>query len=368
MTDLIPQEAPDSSVPKAIRQGVLLIADFEFRCYVLDTASNDRVLSRQDLMKALGMHANPPNRHTENPNDNIPAFLRAANLRPFITSDLIDSTTPIHFTNLKWHKTIGYKADILKDICYVFIDAAKAGVLTAKQVHIAERCEALVRGFSSVGLRALVDEVTGFQDLKPRDDLQRYLDAFLLKEQAKWTKRFPDEFFQLLFEMMGWQWDELTSKKPSYIGKMINNLVYERLGPKILDELRARNPPNESGRRKAKFHQFLTENIGHPKLQEHLSVLIAFLKVARGNPSTFRRTFESMVDVAAPRFGHTIPLQFPDNEPKQLPPVKPTNAFDAALKGLLDIPPPPKLEKRKKPKPPKDDEADGESAAELVPA
>ncbi|AWM33515.1 KilA-N domain-containing protein [Hymenobacter nivis] len=52
---------------------------------------------------------------------------------------------------------------------------------------------------------------------------------------------------------------------------------------------------------------------------------------------------------------------------RRLPP-KPANEFDASLKGLMAIPPPPKPEKRKKPEPPKDNEADGESDAELVPA
>jgi hypothetical protein len=175
------EPTPKKPLVKAIKEGPLTIADFEIRCYVLDTPQHERVLSRQDLLKALGRTANPPTRAPgKAPIDKTPSFLDATNLQPFISSDLRNSTSAIIFTNLKGNRMIGYNADILRDVCYVFIDAAKAGVLKPHQLHIAERCEVLIRAFSSIGIRALVDEVTGFQELRPRDDLQRYLDTFLL--------------------------------------------------------------------------------------------------------------------------------------------------------------------------------------------
>ena len=321
---------------KASHQGHLPISGFEIDCYVLSDPDNTRVLSRQSVLKALGRNEKPT--RVKEMVDQLPNFLRAANLKPFISDELAESTKPIHFLTMNSKRAIGYRVEILADICYVFIDAHKQGKLKAQQEHIAERCELLVRGFASVGLRALVDEATGFQEVRPKDDLQRYLDAFLLKEYAKWTKRFPDDFFQLLFEMMGWKWNELSTKKPPYIGKMINNLVYERLAPLILDELKAKNPPNEKGNRRVKHHQFLTPDIGHPKLQEHIFALKSLLRASGLN----RRRFETMVDIALPRFGHTIPIQFGD----------PAVDFNKSLKGLMNVPPPkpePKPDKKKKP-------------------
>lgn len=319
---------------KALRQGKVNIADFEMECYVLDTPDKDRVLSRQGVLKAIGRNAKPND--VKERVDELPSFLRAANLKSFIPSNLSESSKPMYFKAPNGGPTIiGYRADILKDICYVFIDAHKAGALKPQQTHIAERCELLVRGFASVGLRALVDEATGFQEIRPKDDLQRYLDAFLLKEHAKWARRFPDEFFRLLFEMMGWTWNELTTKRTPYIGKMINNLVYERLAPLILEELRVKNPPNDKGQRRVKHHQFLTPEIGHPKLQEHIFALIALLKAS----GLDRVRFENMVNVALPRYGHTIPIQFLESDKTR--PVSVTE-MNRSMKALLSVPPPQK--------------------------
>jgi len=39
---------------------------------------------------------------------------------------------------------------------------------------------------------ALVDEATGYQEIRDRLALQAILDRFLRKELAAWAKRFPD--------------------------------------------------------------------------------------------------------------------------------------------------------------------------------
>ena len=67
-------------------------------------------------------------------------------------------------------------------------------------------CELLMRGLAHVGIIALVDEATGFQQIRDRDALQAILDAYLRKELAAWAKRFPDEFYQQIFRLRGWQW------------------------------------------------------------------------------------------------------------------------------------------------------------------
>jgi len=54
-----------------------------------------------------------------------------------------------------------------------------------------------VRGFARVGIIALVDEATGYQEVRNKLALQAILDAFLRKELAAWAKRFPDGGRQL---------------------------------------------------------------------------------------------------------------------------------------------------------------------------
>ncbi|NML65173.1 hypothetical protein HHL22_08150 [Hymenobacter sp. RP-2-7] len=350
---LIQEDEPNSSTLKAIKQGVLTIADFEMRCYVLDTPDNERVISRQDLMGALGMHANPPNRPTENPNDKLPAFLRAANLRPFISNELIDSAKPIDFKNLKWHKTIGYKATILKDICYVFIDANKAGVLTAKQKHIVERCEALVRAFATVGITALVDEATGYQYDRERDELQKILKAYIGEELLEWRKRFPDEFYREIFRLNGWDFTVKGIKqRPGIIGTWTKQFIYAPMPKGVLPAL-VEKTTHVPGKRKPKLHQAFSKDTGVPHLEKQLVSVVTLMNVS-SDWKEFKGLFER-------KFGQQV-LDFGG---KELGPAPGKSDFDIALTGLLSVPPPSKDDRPVKS--PEDDEDNETGTEEVVP-
>jgi len=52
-----------------------------------------------------------------------------------------------------------------------------------------------LRGLARIGILALVDEATGYQDVRdPRLRLQVILNRYLKDEWSKWTKRFPNDF------------------------------------------------------------------------------------------------------------------------------------------------------------------------------
>ena len=54
-----------------------------------------------------------------------PTFLTADNLKPFITNDIIENSKPVLF-RWKGADMIGYRAQLLPDVCDVFQDAARA--------------------------------------------------------------------------------------------------------------------------------------------------------------------------------------------------------------------------------------------------
>ena len=58
----------------------------------------------------------------------------------------------------------GYRAELLPDVCEVYLKAREAGVLPTNQKHVAKQAEILMRGLAHVGIIALVDEATGFQE------------------------------------------------------------------------------------------------------------------------------------------------------------------------------------------------------------
>jgi hypothetical protein len=191
----------------------------------------------------------------------------------------------------------------------VYLQARQAGkVLTPSQHVVAQHCELLVRAFSRVGIIALVDEATGYQDIRPREALQAYLEKILRKELAAWVKRFPDEFYRQIYRLKGWPWPGMGKNRYSVVAHYTKDLVYERIAPGLLEELQAKNPKDEKGRRKARHHQWFSDEVGHPMLAQHLFAVVA---LARASDSWDR--FMLSMNQAFPRKNHTLELPFTTN-------------------------------------------------------
>ena len=104
-----------------------------------------------------------------------------------------------------------------------------------------------------------------------------------------WTKAFPPEFYEQIFRLKGWPEPDGV-KRPSVIGHYTNDMVYDRLAPGVLEELKQRNPTIAPGRCKNTHHQWLAGDVGHPKLKEHLVGVIALMRAAPdGNWIAFKR-------------------------------------------------------------------------------
>src|SRR5271165_2738199 len=158
-------------IPRATHEGILMIGDMEIPCAVLDNGT--RLLTQSGVMIALGRARQAKGRQYYDADVNVPAFLTAKNLKPFIPQELTVTSSQLEFKTLSGGRAFGYRAELLPKICGVFLDADKAGVLVARmQGHIAERAMILIRGFASVGIIALVDEATGYQYERPRRDLE----------------------------------------------------------------------------------------------------------------------------------------------------------------------------------------------------
>src|SRR5207253_10547724 len=136
-----------------------------------------------------------------------------------------------------------------------FRDAAlgkdKKGQVPGQFRHIIEACDMLMRGLARVGIVALVDEATGYQEIRDRQALQLILDKFLRKELAAWAKRFPDEFYFHIARLRGWEWKGRKFNPPQIVAYYTNDFVYHRLVPHLVEELENRNPIVD-GRRRSK--------------------------------------------------------------------------------------------------------------------
>jgi len=265
----------------------LKIGNVEIPCYVLEDGT--RVLTQYGFYEAIGRSGKPA-RGRGSSLENIAPFLALQNLKPFIDEELIDSTKPIKFLIEKGSTAWGYRAEILPKVCEVYLKARDAKSLLKSQEKFAVACDIIMRGLAYVGIIALVDEATGYQEFRDRDELHRILSAYISKELMPWTRRFPEEFYREIFRLHGWEYNPMTVKRPSYVGKLTNNLVYEKLPTGVLDELKRRNPKDEKGRRKVQHHRLLTLDIGSPHLEKQLVAVTTLLKVSPNWPA-FKRHF-----------------------------------------------------------------------------
>jgi P63C domain len=268
-----------------------------------------RVITQRGMFVALGMNKNPSRGQTAI--DNKPGFLSASNLNQFISEELRRSWTPIPFRLTKGsggyrgNIAFGYNATILPLVCHVYLDAKEADVLTKTQKHIASAAKIIERGFSIVGIVALVDEATGYQEVRDRQALQEVLRQYITGALFEWTKTFPLEFYKEIFRLKNWQWN--AGKMPGVVGTYTKDLVYSRLAPGVLNELERLNPPSEAGYRKHKHHQYLTRDVGHPVLSRRLFELIGMARASESWEKFYR-----LVERTFPKMNSTLLLPIPD--------------------------------------------------------
>ncbi|KJZ10429.1 hypothetical protein TW86_14115 [Halomonas sp. S2151] len=298
--------AKEGGLPKALfgsEESPLMIGDIPIDCYVLEDGR--RVLTQESFLVAMGRAAKAKGGHGVRTSvDKTPPFLAASNLKPLIEKEVSGSTKAIEFLSTNGARVWGFPAELLPQTCRVYLAARDQGLLHYTQHHVAERADILVRALASVGIAALVDEATGYQEVRDRKALSALLDQYINQELAAWAKRFPDEFYRQMFRLRDWQYPTASGAKPGVVGKYTTDIVYDRLAPGIVKELERVNPKNEKGNRRAKHHQFLTEDVGHPALAQHLHAVIGLMRAS----STWDQ-FKDLLDRAFPRKGDTLRLE-----------------------------------------------------------
>lgn len=177
----------------------LIIGEIEIQCYVLEDET--RVLTQRGVARAVGGSRGG----AYGPGDagaEIPKFMRQNWLQPFIHKGL--PLAPILFSMPTGGTAFGYLATLLPEICDAILEACKQGATTPRQQPMVDRALALTRGFAKLGIIALVDEATGYQDVR-KVRLAELLEKFLDEKRQPWERTFPYEFYDELFRLHGWK-------------------------------------------------------------------------------------------------------------------------------------------------------------------
>ncbi len=282
----------------------LRIGDIEIECYVL--ADGTRVLTQASFLEALGRHRKANVRREGG--EELPPILQGKAINPYIPQDIREKSRPITFRLPEGGRASGYNAELLPAVCEVYLKARDAGTLPKNQEHVAQQADILVRGLARVGIIALVDEATGYQEVRARDALSRILEAFIAKELQPWVRTFPDDFYRELFRLRGLDYPTATVQRPQYFGHLTNDIVYRRLAPGVLKELKSVTQRDDSGRPRHRFFQRLTTNVGYPKLREHLGSVVTLMKLSTDWPD-----FVMKLDQIHPKRGAQMALPFDDD-------------------------------------------------------
>lgn len=249
----------------------LRIGETEIECYVLD--DDTRVITQASMLQALGRHRRAAG--ADDVDLKLPPILQGKAIRPFIPDEVFETSRPVAFRLPNGSRANGYRAELLPVFCEIYLAARAAGALPANQKRIAAQAELLIRGLAHVGIIALVDEATGYQDIRTKDALTRILEAFVEKELQPWTRTFPPDFYKEMFRLRGVEYRPDSVRRPQYFGTLTNDIVYARLAPGVLAELKkVKEKPGH------KLFQHLTANTGYPKLREHLGSVVTLMKMS----------------------------------------------------------------------------------------
>jgi hypothetical protein len=290
---------------KVTHFGELPIGESKTPCYVLE--DGQRVLSGRGVQELLKLTDEKDGRFLAG--SRLKRLFNYKAFKPIFTKKL--DPDQIRIIKCRKGQTLihGYEPTLLVDLCDAIIEVKNSGVkLTQRQQIIAMQAEVLIRAVAKVGIIALIDEATGYQEIRDRLALQKILDKYLTDEWAKWSKTFPDDFYKHLFRLKNLPYPPPTSgKRPKYVGHWTNDIIYSRLAPGVLKALKEKTPRLPSGTRIRKFHQSLTRDYGHPALKELLTNVIFLMKSC-----TLWSDFKRRLNRVVQKYGDTIPMELND--------------------------------------------------------
>ncbi|NML88781.1 hypothetical protein HHL26_06830 [Sphingobium sp. TB-6] len=279
-----------TDLPKATHQGKMIVGEVELDCYVL--ADGRRLIHKRGMAKALNLKSAGGN-----------AFLRSMT-RKGIGSELGQKLVeiienPVIFKPLTLDSAHGYDAEVLVEVCKAIVRADEGGKLTNSQDFLAAQARILLNAFAKVGVAALIDEATGFQEVRGPDALRLLVQQYVEAEKREWEKQFPDEYYDRLNELYGSKRMTRTStgiviqNRPQHFALFTRKYVYHPLeNGAVLDELDQLNPKvDRRGNRRARFHQHLSFDYGIQKLKRQMQEVMTLMAIS-DNVSQFKRLFQ----------------------------------------------------------------------------
>jgi len=305
MSDVTPTNGESRTLAQTVKihSGVLKIGGTEIQCFVLVTPDGQepkRILSGRAVTKAFNLTGR---------GQGMSRFVSSERIRAHMADRLVEAIHEPYYlaTRPNFPPVLGYEAWVLPELCNAILDADDEKPLPHQQRKMATAAKVLSRGLAITGITALVDEATGYQEVRDRLALEKILNKYISEEMQPYVRMFPEEFYRQMWRLLGWEWRGMSVPKPKRVGQLTDDLIYKRLAPGVRDALRSLVPRTEKGNLVHKLHSHLTPEEGRKALDRHLHAVTALMSA-----STNWKGFERMVDRAFPRFGDTMQLPLED--------------------------------------------------------
>lgn len=287
-----------TKLPSPIAAADLEIGGIKIPCAIIEEQGVAvRVLSERGVAGALGRTRSGS--HWQKKRDRgakLPVYLSSENIFPFISRRLIEALSePIWYRAPNGGRPVaGVPADCLIEICDAWVSADAAGALKAPQKKFAHQARILMKGLGTLGIIGLIDEATGYQEVRSKNELQKILSAYISEALLPWSKRFPMAYYKEMFRLWDWPWPPQSGiQGPRYAGKLTKKLIYEQLPPGVIEEIERLNPPDENWQRKSKNSQFLTDDIGQPHLEKQIAIVTSLMTIS-DTRDDFKKNIEKL--------------------------------------------------------------------------
>lgn len=228
-------------MPKALYAGKLF--DGLVDCYVLD--DKRRVISQRGMVRTLtggGAKDGKITRFVER----LPEKFRH-----------LASGPAIEFILPSGGRALGRESEWAVDVWQAYVDAHFAGELHPAQEELARHSANILRSLGKVGLAALIDEATGYQEVRASDELRGLFARYLRDEPMAWTRMWDDEVVGKLCSL--YQVERSGKVFPAFLGTVIGKLYQTILPADVYAELKQRN--GSGNERQGKHHQFFRDSL-----------------------------------------------------------------------------------------------------------
>jgi len=288
--DVQPSHGQSQSLPTAVFWGVLDLMSTQIPCYVLD--NGQRIIGRTAANEMLTCIKG---------GGNFEQTISVKSLKPFLDfNGIINQLVAFRVPEVERLGTDvkGMPADVFIEVCRGFVAALQASYnrppdadyppLTDRQKEMAVQASMFLAAVAKVGLDALIDEATGYQEFRAKDALEVKLRAYLADEMRKWEKTFPDQLWMEFGRLTNWKGS--IHKRPKYWGKIVMELIYEYLDPDVAQWLRENAPKPRGGQN---YHQWLSSQYGLQKLVQHIWQVVGMAKTCQTLPELKERMAET---------------------------------------------------------------------------